>query len=86
MAALALKGTCEAAVTAVPTISARILKIMIKNKKNKDRKMLFSLEEKVSENSVKNTARKKEPKPTKRIYLLVTVDLLLPNKSHLMQR
>jgi hypothetical protein len=58
---------------------------MIKNKKNKDKKMLFNLEEKVSERSVKIIARKKEPKPTRSRYLLVTVDLLLPKKSHLMQ-
>jgi hypothetical protein len=55
---------------------------MIKN--TVDTSMLSSLEVIVSEKKVKTTAKKKEPIPTNKIYLPVTVDLLLPKKNHLM--
>jgi hypothetical protein len=56
---------------------------MIRIKNILDKIILFNLEAKVSERKVKTTARKKEPMPTRKIYLPETVDLLLPKKGHL---
>jgi len=57
-----------------------MLIIIIKNKKINDSIRLFSLDANVSERKVKTIARKKEPIPTKKMYLPETVDLLLPKK------
>ncbi|WP_348981098.1 hypothetical protein [Pelotomaculum sp. FP] len=82
---LALKGVCEAAVTDVPKRSASALIIIITIRNTVDNIMLFNLDVIVSDRNVKTTAKKNEPTPTKKIYLPVTVDLLLPKKNHLMR-
>jgi len=58
---------------------------MITIRNTMDNNMLFNREVIVSEKKVNIIAKKNEPMPTIKIYLPVTVDLLLPKKIHLMR-